>query len=114
MAEPTSSIAVASLAATLSSITMQLLGVPGLAVVWGFVGAMMTMSQMQAMPWPRAVLFGLLSTLSGAAIGAGSVGLMGVSGNPALILGSLAGGAGAFGIVGSLAQRLAKSAGGSQ
>lgn len=93
---------------------MSLLGVPLLGLVWGFVGALMTMTQMERMPWGRAALFGALSTLAGAAIGAGVVSVTAATGTPALILGSLAGGAGAFGIVGALAKRLASGAGGAQ
>lgn len=111
MAEPTTTTA-ASIAASLSGLTMSLLGVPGLAVVWGFVGALMTMSQMEPMAWKKAAMFGILSTMAGSAIGAGSVNLLGVSGNAALILGSLAGGAGAFAIVGAVARRMASTAGG--
>lgn len=114
MVEPTSTTAAASIAATLSGLTMSLLGVPLLGLVWGFVGALMTMTQMERMPWLRAALFGVLSTLAGAAIGGGVVTATSATGNAALILGSLAGGAGAFGIVGALAKRLASTAGGSK
>ena len=112
MAEPTSSSLAAGFAATLSGVTMDLLGVSHLALVWGFVGAMMTMSQMEKMQWSRALLFGILSTAAGAAIGSASVSMLSATGTSALIIGSLAGGAGAFGIVAGLAQRFARVAGG--
>lgn len=112
MAEPTTSAA--SIAASISGVTMSLLGVPWLAVVWGFVGAMATLSQMQQMPLRRAILFGVLSTLVGAAMGTFGTQLLNLTGNMALVLGSVVGGAGAHAIIGALVQRAVRAAEGNK
>ena len=101
MAEPTST-ATASFAAVLGGISLDLLGVPYHAIVWGFVGALVTMSQMATMPRGKAFVFGLLSTLTGAALGSFGVDFFHLQSKAALIVGSLVGGAGAFALIGAL------------
>lgn len=105
MTEPVTSTAAAGVAAIVGGITMDLLGVPYHAVVWGFVGALVTMSQLASMSKPQAVVYGLLSTLSGAALGTFGVELLGLQSRAALVLGSLIGGAGAFAVIGALVKR---------
>jgi hypothetical protein len=112
MTEPITTTSVAGLAAAFGGITMSLLGVPYLAVVWGFVGALVTMMQMATMPKPRAFVFGLLSTLAGAALGTFGVEVLGAQGRAALVLGSLVGGAGAFALIAALVRRATVFAGG--
>jgi hypothetical protein len=109
MPEPTSTAA-AGVAAIISGITLDLLGVPYHAVVWGFVGALVTMSQMAKMERSRAFVYGLLSTLAGAALGTFGVELMALQSKSSLIIGSLIGGAGAFGLIGALVRRATKAA----
>jgi hypothetical protein len=109
MTEP---IAAASVAATLSGVTMSVLGVPGHAVIWGFIGALATISQMERMPWYKAFMFGVLSTLMGAAFGTFGAEALDLKGKAALILGSLIGGAGAFAIIAAFVKRATRIAGG--
>ena len=111
MAEPTSTAA-ASFAAVLGGISLDLLGVPYHAIVWGFVGALVTMSQMATMPRGKAFVFGLLSTLTGAALGSFGADFFGLQSKAALIVGSLVGGAGAFALIGALVNRAAAFAAG--
>jgi hypothetical protein len=113
MTEPISSGAVAAgFAASLGGITLSLLGVPYHAVIWGFVGAMATLSKMEPMPKRKAFVYGMLSTLSGAALGSFGVELTQLTSRAALIVGSLVGGAGAFALIGALVSRATALAGG--
>ncbi len=105
MTEPISTATATGVAALLGGLTLDLLGLPYLAVVWGFVGAMVGMMQLNTvatMSTAGAFFFGLLSTLVGAALGTAGVDVLGLQGRAALIVGSLVGGAGAFGLVNSL------------
>lgn len=110
MPEPISASTAASIAASVSGVTMSLLGVPWHAVAWGFIGALMSISQMEPMPWYKAFLFGTLSTLAGAALGAFGAEMFNLQGGGAVILGSLVGGIGAFPIVNALRDRFTRGA----
>ncbi len=112
MTAPISATTAAGFAATLSGVTMSAIGVPGHAVICGFIGALATISQMERMPWYRAFVFGIVSTFSGAAFGTFGAEMLELKGKAALILGSLIGGAGAFAIIGAFVKRAAKLAGG--
>jgi hypothetical protein len=114
MTEPIPTTGLATLAAAINGVALSLLGVPLLAIVWGFVGALMTMSQMSTMTKPRAFVFGALSTLAGAALGTAGVEILALQGRAALVLGSLAGGAGAFVLIATLVKRAVGIAGGAK
>ncbi len=98
MIEPTSST-VATWAATLSGITLALFGVDYYSLLYGLVGAMMAMHLAQAMGRARAVVYVVLSTLAGAALGHGALALFDSTSKPLLIVGCIVGGAGAHLIV---------------
>ena len=68
MIEPTSQAA-AAIAASISGITLALLGVDHYALVYGLVGSLFALFQAERMGRGKAVLFVLLSTLAGAAMG---------------------------------------------
>lgn len=76
MIEPTSQAA--AFAASVSAITMALLGVDHHSIVWGLVGALFALYQSEGMGRWRAIFFVVLSTLGGAALGNGLLAAAGV------------------------------------
>ena len=110
MTEPASTAAATGVAALLGGVTLDLLGLPYLSLGWGFVGAMVSMMQLNTvatMSAKGAFFYGFLSTLVGAALGTFVVALLvkfgiDLQGRAALIVGSLVGGAGAFVLINSL------------
>lgn len=116
MTEPTTST-VTAIAASLSGITLALLGVEYHALLWAFVGAMLAMANSagQTMGW--AVGRVVLSTLVGAALGSGAIAALDASKPALLIVLSLLGGAGADQLVKRALDAIGKridGAGGSQ
>ena len=93
MADPATTAA--SVAAAASAITMALFGVDHHSILYGFIGALIAVSQSQHSSRWRAVVSVVLSTFAGAALGAGVVQALGAEGKAALLLGCLVGGAGA-------------------
>jgi urea transporter len=98
MAEPATTTA-ASVAAAVSGITMALLGVDYHAVLYGFVGALIAVSQSQHTSRWRAVVSVVLSTVTGAVLGTAVVQALGLEGRASLLLGCIVGGAGAQALV---------------
>lgn len=103
MPEPTTSTA-AALAAALSTTSLALFGVDYYSLLYGCVGAMMAMTQAEAMTRTRAVIFMALSTLVGAALGNGALALLGSTNRALLIVGCIVCGASAQLIVSRLIQ----------
>jgi uncharacterized membrane protein len=66
--EPTA-LTLSAVAAALSGAAMALFGVDYYALLYGLVGALLALPHAEAMGRARAVLFVVLSTLAGAAIG---------------------------------------------
>lgn len=96
MAEPTSTAAAAATyAAAASGVTLALLGVDYYSLLWGMVGAFLALGSAGSMGRRRAIVYVVLSTIVGAAIGNAAVAFFQVSSRPLLIIGSLVGGAGA-------------------
>ena len=102
MTDPTTSTAAAGLAASISGVTLALFGVEYYALLWALVGALLAMSAAASMSRGRAIVYVALSTLVGAALGHGALALLDTQNRALLILGSLAGGAGAQQIVSTL------------
>lgn len=100
MGEPTSSTA--AVVATISAITLALLGVQYYALLWAFVGAMVALIQSASMTRGRACVYVLLSTLAGAALGQAAVAWVGSEQRALLVAASLLGGVGAPLVVSSL------------
>jgi urea transporter len=98
MAEPATTTA-ASVAAAVSGITMALLGVDYHAVLYGFVGALIAVSQSQHTSRWRAVVSVVLSTVTGAVLGTAVVHALGLDGRASVLLGCIVGGAGAQALV---------------
>lgn len=94
MAEPTTAI-IAAWAAILSGVTMAVFGVDYYSLLYGMVGAMLALHQAETMPRLRAVLFVLLSTLVGSALGNAALNFFGASNKGMLFVGCIVGGAGA-------------------
>lgn len=103
MAEPTTTAA-ASLAAAMSGITIALLGVDYYSLLYGMVGAFLALGSAESMGRGRAILYVILSTLVGSAIGNASLIVfpVGSQTRAVLILGCLVGGAGAQLLVAAL------------
>lgn len=99
MAEPLSPSA--TFVAAVSGVTLALLGVDYYALLWALVGAMLALGQAAAMPRGRAIVYVLMSTLIGAALGQGAVAWIGSEQRALLIIASLIGGAGAQLMVGA-------------
>lgn len=106
MTEPTT--AAASLAATLSGVTLALFGVDHYSLLYGLVGALLAMGQIDTVGRRSAVVFVVLSMLVGAAVGSAVMLALpdGWQHRPVLILGSIAGGYGANLIVAALIKAL--------
>jgi hypothetical protein len=96
----------AAIIAGLSSIIMTLFGVEYYALVWGLVGALLALTQIESMPIRQAVLHVTLSTLIGAALGSAGVEFFSATHRVFLIIGSLVGGAGAQILVGEIIKSL--------
>jgi len=101
MPEPTTALA-SAIAATASTITLALFGVDYYSLLYGFVGALFSMSQAATMGRGRAIVYVVLSTLVGAAFGAAATELVGTASRAALFLGCVVGGAGAQLLVSAL------------
>lgn len=115
--EPTSTATASALAASISGLTLALLGVDYYALMWALVGALVAVTQAASMGRQRAFLFVVLSTMAGAALGGGVHDLMGGSGRPVLVLASLVGGFGAQALLGravaAVMRRIDRDVGGS-
>lgn len=98
MAEPTSTT-LAGYAAAASGVTLALLGVDYHSLLYGFVGALLAISNSERMTRARAVVYAVLSTLTGAVIGNAAVAFFETTNRSMLIFGCLIGGAGAQGFV---------------
>lgn len=99
MTDPTTSAAAAGIAASISGVTLALIGVEWYALLWSFVGALLAMGEAASMGRLRAIVYVALTTLVGAALGHGLVAVLDLHSRAILILFSLAGGAGAQRIV---------------
>lgn len=104
MAEPTTTLSAAAVAATISGFTSALLGVDYYSLIWGMVGALLALYQASPMGKVRSVVLVSISTLAGAACGTGAVDVMGSESRPLLIVASLVAGFGAQRIVAALLQ----------
>lgn len=96
------------LAVALSAATLALLGLDHLSVIWGFIGALFAAFQAERMGRARAILFVVLSTLGGAALGNGLLAAAGVqqpAGRLMLYLACLVGGYGAQALLARLLRR---------
>lgn len=94
-----------ALAATFSGITMALLGVDHYALVYAFIGAAFALFESERMGRLRALVFVLLSTAGGAAMGSGLVVLSGTSSRALLIAGCVVCGFGLPAILSRLLRR---------
>ncbi len=99
--EPTT-LTAGTLAAAASAITLALFGVDYYSLLYGFVGALLALSEAGTMGRRRAVIYVALSTLVGGAFGNAAVTFFGSTARPFLILGCLIGGAGAQLLVSAL------------
>lgn len=70
MIEPTTQT-IAALAASISGISLALLGVDSYSLLYGMVGALFALFEAERMGRLRAVVFVVLSTVGGAALGEG-------------------------------------------
>jgi predicted lysophospholipase L1 biosynthesis ABC-type transport system permease subunit len=96
--EPTTPTA-AALAASLSGVTLALLGVDYYSLLYANVGALMALHQAEAMGRVRAVIFVVLCTLVGAALGNAALALFGTTNRALLLVGCIIGGFGAQAIL---------------
>jgi hypothetical protein len=108
MIEPTTQTATA-VAATLSGITMAMLGVDHLSVIYGFVGAMFAVFEVERLGRAKAVLLVVLSTVGGAAMGNGLVELIGPDRKAVIFLGCIACGFGVQAILSAIVSRMVRS-----
>lgn len=92
MAEPTTPATVAVFAAGASSVTIALIGVDTISLVWGMVGSLFALLYAEQMTRGRAIVYVILSTLIGAALGTLAQSFAGDTNRPLLIVGSLVGG----------------------
>lgn len=102
MPEPTTSTVLAAVAGGISTITLALLGVDYYSLIWSMVGTLLALYQAERMGRLRSVIFVVLSTLIGAALGSGLMDFWGSSSRPVLIAVSLVSGFGAQLIVTAL------------
>lgn len=65
-----------ALAASVSAVTMALLGVDHLSIIYGLVGALFAMFEAERMGRWRAIFYVVLSTVAGAAMGNSLAGLV--------------------------------------
>lgn len=108
MIEPTTQTATA-LAATLSGITMALLGVDHLSIMYGFVGALFAAFEVERLGRGKAVLLVMLSTVGGAAMGNGLVALAGTGNKFVIFVGCIASGFGTQAILSAIVRRVVRS-----
>lgn len=80
---------VTALAASASGITLALLGVDYYSLLYGMVGALFALHEAEPMPRTRAVLFVVLSTLAGAALGNGVLAVAGTNSRALLLVGCI-------------------------
>jgi hypothetical protein len=102
MTEPTTSTAAAGLAASLSGVTMALIGVEWYALFWSLIGALFVMGESPSMGRGRAVLWVVLTMLIGAALAHGFVAAFDLKNRAILIGFSAVFGAGAQRVVSAL------------
>jgi hypothetical protein len=101
--EPTSQAA--AFAASASAITLALLGVDHLSIIWGLVGALFALYEADRMPRSRALLFVVLSTLAGAALGNGALALAGTTSKGLLLVACIVCGYGTQALLARLLRR---------
>ncbi|MFN7725195.1 MAG: hypothetical protein ACK5QH_09010 [Rubrivivax sp.] len=104
MIEPTSQAA--AFAASLSAITLALIGVDHLSIIWGLVGALFALYEAERMERRRALLFVVLSTLAGAALGTGALALAGTTSKGLLLVACIVCGYGTQALLARLLQRV--------
>jgi len=94
--EPTTTASIAAAIVTgLSGFTLAMLGVDYYSLLWALVGAFLALFQGAPMGRVRAMLFMVLSTLIGAALGTGGIDAFGSDSTKLLIVFSLVSGYGA-------------------
>jgi hypothetical protein len=89
--EPTA-VTAGAVAAAMSAASLALFGVDYYSLLYGLVGALLALPHVEQMGRGRAVLFVVLSTLAGAAMGNGLTAYLDSKSRPLLIAGCLAGG----------------------
>lgn len=104
MIEPTTQT-VAALAASLSGIALALLGVDYYSLLYGMVGAMFALYEAVPMGRWRAVLFVILSTVAGAALGEGLIGVLVIKSKSLIFVGCIVCGYGTQAILARLLRR---------
>lgn len=103
MPEPTTTTTViGALAGGVSTVTLALLGVDYYSLIWSMVGTLLALYQAEKMGRIRSVIFVVLSTLIGAALGSGLMDFSGSTSRRVLIAVSLVSGFGAHLIVTAL------------
>lgn len=91
-------------AAAASQVLLALFGVDYYAMLWAFFGSLLALSQSQQMGRSRALVYVLLSTMAGAALGTVFIDWADSTRRGYLIFGSLVGGFGAQYIISALLQ----------
>jgi uncharacterized membrane protein YeaQ/YmgE (transglycosylase-associated protein family) len=105
MTEPVATPLAGTLAASVSTVTLALIGVDHYSLIWALVGALLSLYQAEQMPRMRAMIFVILSTLIGAAFGTEVLAWIKSDSRPLLIVSSLVAGFGAQAIVTALLRR---------
>lgn len=95
MIEPAANLSPGAIAAMVSTVTMAFLGVDHYSLLWGLVGALLALYQAEKMGRTRALIYVMLSTLVGAAVGNGAIASISSTSKPLLIVASLVSGFGA-------------------
>lgn len=90
--------------AAISQAFLTLFGVDYYAMVWAFVGSCLALTQVPKMTRSRAIVYVVLSTLIGAALGSAAVAFLGSTQRVHLLVCSLVAGAGSQLIVAALLQ----------
>lgn len=96
---------ISAVAASLSAVTLALLGVDYYSVLYGLVGALFALYEAERMTRGRAVFFVVLSTLGGAMLGNGLLAAVGASNKFVLLTGCIVCGFGALAILARLLNR---------
>ena len=96
---------ISALVATLSAITLALLGVDYHSVLYGLVGALFALYEAERMTRVRAFFFVILSTLGGAILGNALLSAVGASNKFVLLAGCIVCGFGALAILARLLNR---------
>ncbi len=94
-----------ALAASLSGITLALLGVDHLSIIYGLVGALFALYEAERMERGRALVFVVLSTLAGAAMGNGALSLLGTASKGVLLVSCIVCGYGTQALLARLLRR---------